>query len=90
MEHRKKQEDKGRMREMEDKLRVRKREEEDEEGGDVKKIKKERKLHIACYLCDKYRYRSTKTVSLLMPRVRQDRHNTKHSNPLSRRRRLYG
>jgi hypothetical protein len=43
-------------------------EEEEEEDGDVKKIRKERMLHIVCHF--RIEYRLMKTESFLMPSVR--------------------
>lgn len=60
------------MKETEEKQKARKRkeEEEDEGEGDVKKIRRERTLHVVCYF--RIEYRRMKTESFLMPCVRHD------------------
>lgn len=60
------------MKEMEEKQKARKREEEeeDEEDVDVKKIRKERTLHVVCYF--RIEYCLMKTETFLTSCVRQD------------------
>jgi hypothetical protein len=60
------------MKETEQMYNARKRkvEEEDEEDGDVKKIRQERTLHVVCYF--RIEYPLMKTESFHMPCARQD------------------